>query len=437
MHIRNRFSALKKRLWERRRLAAVLCGILLVCAVAGLKGLRGAWVSPEISGVKNEVDAFDDDDFPEVLLAGISSATADGRSFPVQVRILDGNGSLITSPRPGKYRLVYSCKPPGLGRALLQVETVLVVSQRDREAPVITGCADLTTFVGKAPSYRDGVRVTDNADPSIRLEVDAGQVDLSRPGTYQLFYSATDASGNTARESVSVVVRESAQEQPVRPSSPPPSPKIDRAYMDLEAQKILDRITKPGMTLREKAYAVYCFVKHTIHYVPSSNKSDWVLASYEGLVQHKGDCYHYFAASKLLLTRLGIPNADVQRVGGTSKHYWNLINLGEGYYHFDACPHAATHPCDSFMMTEMQARAYTQSYQSIKPNYYVYDPSTVPPVVGAPAEELSSEPAAEPTAEPTAEPAAEPTAEPAAEPNAEPEIRDGENTLLPRDAVSP
>ena len=40
----------------------------------------------------------------------------------------------------------------------------------------------------------------------------------------------------------------------------------------------------------------------------------------------------------------------VTRVGGKTSHYWNLINCGDGWYHFDSCPHKDK--LETFMLTD-------------------------------------------------------------------------------------
>ena len=60
-------------------------------------------------------------------------------------------------------------------------------------------------------------------------------------------------------------------------------------------------------------------------------------------------------------------------MGGSSRHYWQLVNVGSGWYHFDACPHPNSYPLDSFLIDEAAARAYTATVSPIRANYYVYD----------------------------------------------------------------
>jgi len=89
------------------------------------------------------------------------------------------------------------------------------------------------------------------------------------------------------------------------------------------------------------------------------------------------------AASRVLLTRAGIENQTVQRYAGAARtHYWNLVNVGNGWHHFDACPtpdNAVTNS-QRFMFTESKARQYTEAIKTSY-RYYEYDKATVPEVV--------------------------------------------------------
>ena len=75
-----------------------------------------------------------------------------------------------------------------------------------------------------------------------------------------------------------------------------------------------------------------------LYHLHHSDKSDWKTGAYTGLTAGRGDCFTYYAVSRALLTALGIDNLAVERVGGETRHFWNLVNCGDGWYHFDACP---------------------------------------------------------------------------------------------------
>ena len=296
----------------------------------------------------------------------------------------------------------------------------------DTEAPVISGTRDLEVVQGGSVSYREGVTVTDNVDANVQLHIDASQVNLAEPGLYTVIYSATDSSGNRVEVAVQVTVTKAEEPVSTEPPEPVMPDVVTREMVDEMCDQILAKILKDNMTLRQKAYKIYKYVYKNIKYTGSSDKSDWLRGAYYGFTYGRGDCFNYFACAKALLERIGIPTVDLQRVGGTTRHYWLLVNLGEGWYHFDACWHPAGYHIESFMLTEAEVRAYTELVSHIRKNYFVYDYENCPvEVVGTPVEEEpevspSPEPSVEPSPEPSAEPSPEPSVEPSPEPSAEP-----------------
>lgn len=272
-----------------------------------------------------------------------------------------------------------------------------VPAPADTQAPVISGARDREVEAGGTISYRDGVTVTDNVDVSVKLQVDASAVDLNRQGLYPVVYSAADSSGNRSEVTVLVSVHEvelpAGSGQPQPPVQPPIPENITQEMVDELADKILAGIVTEEMSLRDKAYAVYRYVYDNIKYVGSSDKSDWLRGAYVGFTYGRGDCYNYFACSKALLTRLGIPNIDLERIPSKSRHYWQLVDVGEGWHHFDACWHPTGYAANSFLITEAEARAYTERVSPVRENYYVYDYESCPVVVeGTPEEQTPQEP---------------------------------------------
>lgn len=316
----------------------------------------------------------------------------------------------------------------------------------DTAPPVISGTHDLTVAVGESLSYRAGVTAADEVDGAVTLHVDSSGVNLTQPGTYTALYWAEDAAGNRAEAPVTVTVveavtvddgdGEATADDVVDSAAAQATPEAVNALAD----EILSEITTPGMSRYEVALAIYNYVHNNISYTGTSDKSSWLVGAYVGFTRHSGDCYNYFACSKALLTRAGIPNVDLTRVGGNSRHYWQLVDVGEGYYHFDACPHPNSYPLYSFLLTEAEVRAYTEQCASVRKNYYVYDydacpvevvqgsapqvPADTPAPTPAPTPEVTVTPAPTPEATvtpvPTATPAESPAATAAPSPEATP-----------------
>ncbi|MBD5161371.1 MAG: hypothetical protein HDT14_05025 [Oscillibacter sp.] len=159
----------------------------------------------------------------------------------------------------------------------------------------------------------------------------------------------------------------------------PTKPKIDftQEEFDQVVADVLDAVIQDGMTPMEQARAVFDYAHNSIRYVGSSDKSDWVKGAYIGLTTGRGDCFTYYAVSRALLTALEIDNLEVQRIeGAKTHHYWNLVNCGDGWYHFDACPRNLKMPSFlSFMVTDEQIAAFTALAGR---NYYDFDDTSLP-----------------------------------------------------------
>ena len=202
-------------------------------------------------------------------------------------------------------------------------------SREDNQAPVILGAGDLTVHVGETAAYFRGVTVQDDRDASPTLEVDSTRVDLSSPGVYPLYYTARNASGKETRLEVSVTVL--------------PRETEEDGTIDLAVEEILMGILTPDMTRRQQVEAIYTWAKEHIRYAGHTSRVDYRQAGYEAITSGEGDCYGYFAATKLMLEALEIPNLDVRKVKRSdddSEHFWSLVSVdgGETYYHFDATP---------------------------------------------------------------------------------------------------
>ncbi|MBD5551427.1 MAG: hypothetical protein HDQ96_09645 [Lachnospiraceae bacterium] len=229
----------------------------------------------------------------------------------------------------------------------------------DTEAPVITGVADLTVLAGSTVSYKKNVTVTDNCPEGLEFTVDNSAVNLSAEGEYPVVYIARDASGNETVETATVIV------QPLV---------YDEREVYALADSVLAQIITPEMSQLEKVRAIYQYNITHIAYINHSEKESWVRAAYEGLVQKKGDCYVYACTAKVLLDRAGIHNMDIAKIPTSRNHYWNLVNLGDGWYHFDTTPRT-DHPT-IFMWTEEQLMAYSAQHH----NSHNYDHTLYPEV---------------------------------------------------------
>ncbi len=225
------------------------------------------------------------------------------------------------------------------------IRTAELILTEDTEAPVIIGAKDLSIMEGQAAAYRKYVTVTDNCPEGLDFTVDSSAVNLNQAGVYPVVYTATDYAGNSTSVTVNLTVQER---------------KYDIDQVNAAADEILAEILKPEMEPVERVRAIYNYVKTHVYYIEHSEKGDYVRAAYEGLIEKRGDCYVYACTTKVLLTRAGIQNMDIEKIPTRTHHYWNLVNLGEGWYHLDTTPRS-DHP-DIFMWTEEQLMAYTAQH---------------------------------------------------------------------------
>lgn len=236
--------------------------------------------------------------------------------------------------------------------------TARLTVKEDKEPPVFTGIRDKTVYVGDGVAYKKGVSVSDNKDREVSFQVDSSKVKLNKPGVYTVYYSAVDTAGNKASATSTVTVLEFI---------------VTDEMLNEQTDRILSDILTDGMTKREQAYEIYRYVKNHVAYTGDSDKSSWKNEAYRGIKNAIGDCFTYYAVSEALLTRAGIDNMRVTRVGGKTQHFWNLINCGDGWYHFDSCPHKDK--IESFMLTDAQVEAYTEKRGN---NYYTFDKTLYP-----------------------------------------------------------
>lgn len=204
-------------------------------------------------------------------------------------------------------------------------ETMLI-QVADEDAPVFLEGEDFLVYIGETVAYKSKVSVVDNCEIGFELTVDASAVDLKTEGVYPVVYTATDAAGNTTVKTLNVTVKVY---------------RADEVELNAKIDAIFEQIFTEDMTNRERCKAIYDYIRANVSYISYSEKGDVIKAAMEGLTKGKGDCYVYFSLSKVMLTRAGFPNMDIERIRvGDSMHFWNLVDIGDGHgwYHFDATP---------------------------------------------------------------------------------------------------
>ena len=202
------------------------------------------------------------------------------------------------------------------------------VNANDVTAPVIRGEANIYVAKGSKVRYKSYVYVEDDYDTDPQIEIDNSDVDLSKEGTYQVIYTATDASGNSSSKTVNVVV--GAEEEP----------NVSDDVIYALADQVLDSIIEDDMTDLEKVFAVFYYVRNTFNYVKDDHYWEYKQEAYHMMTTLQDNCYANVCVSKLLLERLGYESFMIQGDLGylDEHHYWNMVSIdgGESWYHYDA-----------------------------------------------------------------------------------------------------
>lgn len=140
---------------------------------------------------------------------------------------------------------------------------------------------------------------------------------------------------------------------------------------DAIADQILAGIVNSSMTKRQQAEAIYAYIRGNFRYAGHSATRDWPTEAYRGLRSHHGDCFTYYACANELLSRCGIPSIEVIR-STDADHFWNLVQVEEGWYHFDTTPRSVGgYYC---LWTDAQMHAFSAAHRGC----FAFDTSLYP-----------------------------------------------------------
>ncbi|MED1630402.1 immunoglobulin-like domain-containing protein [Bacillus mycoides] len=142
-------------------------------------------------------------------LSGVKAIDNEDGDITSKVTV-DGN---VDTSKPGTYELTYKVTD-SKGHTVTAKQTVTVkqkVEPKD-EDPVLTVSAEATINVGDKFNPLSGVKAIDNEDGDITSKVTVdGNVDTSKPGTYELTYKVTDSKGHTVTAKQTVTVKQKVE----------------------------------------------------------------------------------------------------------------------------------------------------------------------------------------------------------------------------------
>ena len=229
----------------------------------------------------------------------------------------------------------------------------------DTTPPVLYGVVDRSGYVGEPIAYFREAYAEDDVDGRVEMKVES-QVILSQKGKYAVTYLATDKSGNTTSKTCTYTLVE---------------PAVTDEEVRAMAQAVLADITRPDMVTAEKLLAVFEYVRGRVHYTGVSNKTDWRREAVRGNREGRGDCFTVYSLTRALLDELDVPYMSVTRKSSSTRHYWVIVNIGTGWYHYDPLI-TSVHRHRCFMWTNQQCK--------VKPYFWRFHEENFPPIATEP-----------------------------------------------------
>ena len=195
------------------------------------------------------------------------------------------------------------------------------------------------------PDFFDGVEASDDYDEDPVILIDDTKVDYENPGTYVVKYMAIDKAGNSTYRQAELKLTKSTKSASQTTAAANGSGDVSggsggtSAGTKEKAQQLARKVLSGLWGKDDVATArnIFNWVHSHIYYAHVPGRPSYAKAAYRGFSKRSGDCYVYYACSKMLLDLAGIPNMMVKRypVSG-SNHYWNLVKLNGQWYHCDA-----------------------------------------------------------------------------------------------------
>ncbi len=217
----------------------------------------------------------------------------------------------------------------------------------DNKPPKITGLVKEKSYTGDGDVIRtyysdmkntydftQFVEAYDERDGKVKVKADTGKINWSKEGTYKIWFTAKDKDGNKAKSWAKVKVYHPGTSEDI-------------------ADGILKRIISKSWSDERKARAIYSYIRGHMSYVNHTSHIAWPDAALRSFRYQTGDCYTYYAVSRLFLNRAGISNMMIKRypTPGGRRHYWNLAYINGGWYHFDTTPRRGVNFC---LLTDSQ-----------------------------------------------------------------------------------
>lgn len=216
-------------------------------------------------------------------------------------------------------------------------------------------------YIGEPVSYFSTVAAVDERGGEVTIEVDNSQVNIYQEGSYPVTYTATDASGNKTVVTVKFTFMEPGV--------------TEKAFNDA-VDSLYNEIIPPGTDAKHACRIIYDWIYKNLKYRVRANKKDWKYEAWRSITYKNGDCFSFCAVARALLEKAGARVMVVTREGGYpgTHHWWLLVDVGTGYYHFDAI-NVGPKNYQCFMRTDEEVRKKNKLFWAFDKNKYPATPT--------------------------------------------------------------
>lgn len=250
----------------------------------------------------------------------------------------EGNPSTKQFNDKGIYNDVFIIVEDAHGNRSNKLRLSVVVS-KDSEGPIFSGIDNKVIKVGDAFGALDGVRATDKTDGDLTTSINVtGVVDVDKVGTYTLTYTVSDLSGNITSLDRQIIVQieevnngDSVQDVANGPwLSKEKMRQLENTYLTIS------RAMFTGSSHLEVITQMSDYLVKYTQYVPNDGSNNIVESSYGAICNNIASDEGFARAMLYMCEQKSI---ECYYVDGTYKGTpiaWNIVKVGENYYHLDA-----------------------------------------------------------------------------------------------------
>lgn len=212
-----------------------------------------------------------------------------------------------------------------------------VVVMEDNDAPVFTGVENKIIQLGTAFNPLEGVRASDAVDGDVTASIQvSGQVDIYTEGTYELHYSVMDLSNNTTAITRIITVQNGQvdNEEGIQDVADGPYLSVEKAKQLESTYLTISRVSFTGSNALELLQQMTTHLVKYTSFVPngSGRIAD---SSYGAICENRATDQGFARALLYMCEQQAIECYYVSGTLNGMDMAWNIVKVGENYYHID------------------------------------------------------------------------------------------------------